>query len=123
MIITMEVVRLSRMAERMNVMKAMRHNSFFLLRVCNVSRTKLNPPFWSTSSTIVIAPMRKKSVVAVAPRWRSISALTTNALASPTAVARYCAGSIMKMVQQTTNISSAMAALFTFVTLSMAMQK
>ena len=72
---------------------------------------------------MVIAPIRKNSVVEVEPRCRSISSLTMRAFPSPMAAARYCAGSIMKSVQQTTNISSAMAALFTFVTLSMAMQK
>ena len=84
-IITIEVVRLSRMAERMKVMKAMRHSRAFLLLVCSVSRTKLKPPFWSTSSTMVIAPMRKNSVVAVLPRWCSMTVLTAEAIWSPTA--------------------------------------
>jgi len=75
-IITIDVVRLSRMADRMNVMNAMRQSSFFLLLVFIVSLTKLNPPFWSTSSTIVIAPMRKNSVVDVLPRCFSIMAVT-----------------------------------------------
>ena len=73
MIITIDVVRLSRMAERMNVMQAIRHSSALLLVVCNVSRTKLKPPFWSTSSTMVMAPIRKKSVVPVLPRWCSMT--------------------------------------------------
>ena len=73
-IITIEVVRLSSIADRKNVMNAMRHNSFRLLRVCIVSRTKLNPPFWSTSSTIVIAPIKKNRVVDVLPKCRSITA-------------------------------------------------
>ena len=68
MIITIDVVRLSRMAERIKVMNAMRHRSALLLLVLSMSRTKLKPPFWSTTSTMVIAPMRKKSVVAVLPR-------------------------------------------------------
>ena len=68
MIITMDVVRLSRMADRMKVMKAMRHSSARFDLVCSVSRTKLKPPFWSTSSTMVMAPIRKNSVVAVLPR-------------------------------------------------------
>ena len=67
-IITMLVVRLSRMAERMNVMKAMRHSSVRLLLVFITPRTQLNPPFWSTISTMVMAPMRKKRVVEVSPR-------------------------------------------------------
>ena len=69
-------------------MKAMRHSSARLLWVCITLRTKLKPPFWSTSSTMVIAPMRKKSVVEVEPRWRSIVSLTTAAIWSPTAVGR-----------------------------------
>ena len=68
MIITMDVVRLSRMADRMKVMKAMRQSRARFDFVCSVSRTKLNPPFWSTSSTMVMAPIRKNSVVAVLPR-------------------------------------------------------
>ena len=86
-IITIDVVRLSRMADRMNVMKAMRHSSDLLLLVCSVSRTKLKPPFWSTSSTMVMAPMRKNSVVLVEPRWCSMTELTAEAFISPMAVA------------------------------------
>ena len=122
MIITIEVVRLSRMAERMNVIKAIRHSKAFLLFVCKVSRTKLKPPFWSTSSTIVMAPIRKNSVVDVLPRCFSITSLTARAVWSPMAVEMYWPGSIIKRVQQPTNISKAMAALFTFVTLSRAIQ-
>ena len=123
MIMTIDVVRLSSMAERKKVMNAMRHSNTFLLLVWRVSLTKLNPPFWSTSSTIVMAPMRKNSVVAVLPRWGSISALTMAAFISPMASTRYCDGSIMNSVQHTTNMSKAMAALLIFVTLSMAMRK
>ena len=72
---------------------------------------------------MVIAPMRKNSVVAVDPRCRSISVLTTWAFISPMAAARYCDGSIMNSVQHATNMSRAIAALFTLVTLSMAMKK
>ena len=68
MIITMLVVRLSRMAERMNVKKAMRHSNARLLFVFITLRTQLKPPFWSTISTMVMAPIRKKSVVEVSPR-------------------------------------------------------
>ena len=123
MIITMDVVRLSSIAERIKVMKAIRHSRAFLLFVFSVSLTKLKPPFWSTSSTIVIAPMRKNSVVAVLPRWCSMASLTTDGILSPMAAERYCDGSHMKIVQQPTNMSNAIAALFTFVTLSMAMKK
>ena len=84
---TMLVVRLSRMADRMKVMKAMRQSSLRLERVCMVSRTKLKPPFWSTSSTMVMAPIRKKSVVEVEPKWCSITSLTACATLSPTAPA------------------------------------
>ena len=88
-IITMDVVRLSRIADNMNVMKAMRQSRAFLLLVFRVSRTKLKPPFWSTSSTIVMAPIRKNSVVAVLPRWCSIVSLTTVPILSPMAVEMY----------------------------------
>ena len=83
--ITMAVVMLSRMAERKNVMKAMRHSRARLLLEAMMPLTKLNPPFWSTTSTMVIAPIRKNSVVAVLPRWRSITSLTAEATFSPTA--------------------------------------
>ena len=75
-IITMEVVRLSRMALRIKVMMAIRHSNERLLFVFSVSLTKLKPPFWSTSSTMVMAPIRKKSVVPVSPRCSSIILLT-----------------------------------------------
>ena len=88
MIITIEVVRLSRMALRMNVMKAIRQSSARFDFVFSVSRTKLKPPFWSTSSTMVIAPIRKKSVVAVEPRWCSMVVLTTDAFNAPIASGR-----------------------------------
>ena len=88
MIITIEVVRLSRMAERMKVMKAIRQSSARFDLVFSVSRTKLKPPFWSTSSTMVMAPIRKKSVVAVEPKCRSISVLTTEAFKLPMAAGR-----------------------------------
>ena len=68
MIITMLVVRLSRMAERKKVSKAMRHSSVRLLLLFITPRTQLNPPFWSTISTMVMAPMRKNSVVEVSPK-------------------------------------------------------
>ena len=86
---TMLVVRLSRMADKMKVMKAMRQSRLRLLRVLIMLRTKLKPPFWSTSSTIVMAPMRKNSVVAVLPRCFSITSLTAKAVWSPTATAMY----------------------------------
>ena len=76
---------MSRMAERMNVMKAIRHSSARFDLVCNVSRTKLKPPFWSTNSTMVIAPIRKNSVVAVEPRWCSMTELTAEAMLEPMA--------------------------------------
>ena len=45
MIITMLVVRLSRIAERKNVRKAMRHSSVRLPLLFITPRTQLNPPF------------------------------------------------------------------------------
>ena len=68
MIITILVVRLSKMAERKKVIKAILHISLRLERVFRASRTKLKPPFESTISTIVIAPIRKNSVPAASPR-------------------------------------------------------
>ena len=70
---TMEVVRLSRMADRKNVMNAMRHMSLRLERVFIVSRTKLKPPLESTISTMVMAPIRKNSVPAASPKWCSMT--------------------------------------------------
>ena len=87
-IITIEVVRLSRMAERKKVMKAMRQSRVRLLWVCITSRTKLKPPFWSTSSTMVMAPIRKNKVVDVEPRCCSMTSLTTVANCSPVAIGR-----------------------------------
>ena len=65
---TIEVVRLSRMADRKKVIKAMRHMSLRLERVFMASRTKLKPPLESTISTMVMAPIRKKRVPAASPR-------------------------------------------------------
>ena len=87
MIITMDVVRLSRMAEMKKVMNAIRQSSARLLCVCIVVRTKLKPPFWSTSSTIVMAPIRKKSVVEVLPKCPSMT-LAPAAAACPSATDR-----------------------------------
>ena len=78
----MLVVRLSRMAERKKVMKAMRHMSERLLVVIIVSRTKLKPPFLSTISTMVMAPIRKKSVSLVSPRWFLSTSLTIRVMFS-----------------------------------------
>ena len=80
--ITMAVVMLSRMAERKNVRMVIRHSRARLLLVFIMSRTKLKPPYWSTVSTIVIAPMRKNSVVAVLPRWPSMAELAVEAMSS-----------------------------------------
>ena len=119
----MLVVRLSSTAERINVMNAILHNSFFFVRVFRVSLTKLKPPFWSTSSTMVIAPIRKNSVVAVLPKCRSITSATARAFPLSTMPGIYCDGSIINKVQHNTNISRAIAALLIFVTLSMAIKK
>ena len=75
-IITILVVRLSRMAERKKVRKAMRHSRARFDFVFITLRTQLNPPFWSTISTIVMAPIRKKRVVAVSPRCSWIIPVT-----------------------------------------------
>ena len=83
MIITIEVVRLSRMAERKKVMKTILHMSLRLERVFIVSRTKLKPPFESTISTMVMAPIRKNSVSAVSPRLILIFSLTCENTSAP----------------------------------------
>ena len=117
----MLVVRLSRMALRIKVRNASRHNRVCLLLVRKGSRTKLNPPFWSTTSTIAIAPIRKKIVVAVSPKWCSIRSLTCDIRSPGATPGRYCPGSSVKMVQHTTNINKAIAALLTRVKLSSVM--
>ena len=81
-IITMEVVRLSSTAERISVMKPIFHSSAPLLLDFSTLRTKLNPPYWSTTSTMVMAPMRKNSVVPASPRFFSIVALSNSVLSS-----------------------------------------
>ena len=97
----MLVVRLSRMAERMKVMKAMRHRSARFDFVFITPRTQLKPPFWSTISTMVMAPMRKKSVVEVSPRCSWMMDVTFSAIPAMPPVysgcmaARYCMGSNM----------------------------
>ena len=82
---TILVVKLSKMADRKKVMNAMRHNSPRLFFVFITSLTKLKPPFWSTISTIVIAPIKKNKVVEVLPKCFSMTSLTAEATWSPTA--------------------------------------
>ena len=73
---------------------------------------------------MVIAPIKKKSVVEVLPKCFSITSLTARGMLSPNkAAGKYCSGPNIKIVQHPTNISSAMAALLIFVTLSMAIMK
>ena len=69
MIITiiMAVVMLSRTAERKNVMSVSFHSSPTLLFDTNFSRTKSKPPFVSTTSTMTMAPRRKKRISDVSP--------------------------------------------------------
>ena len=76
MIMTMVVVMLSSMALRKKAMNEIFHSRARFDSVCNALRTKLKPPFWSTISTMVIAPIRKNSVVDVLPRWASMMELT-----------------------------------------------
>ena len=64
---------LSRMADRKKVRNVMLQSRARLLRVDSMLRTKLKPPYWSTVSTMVMAPIRKKRVVAVLPRWPSMT--------------------------------------------------
>lgn len=67
-IITMLVVRLSRMAERIKVMMVILQSSARLFLVARASCTKKKPPLASTISTIVMAPIRKKRISHVSPR-------------------------------------------------------
>ena len=68
MTITMAVVMLSSTAERKNVKIVSFHNSPVFDRDFRLFLTKLNPPFASTTSTIAIAPSRKKRISEVSPR-------------------------------------------------------
>ena len=70
-------------AERKKVINAILHISLRLERVFSVSRTKLNPPFESTISTMVIAPIRKNSVDEVSPRWSSMISVAFLIMSSP----------------------------------------
>ena len=100
--ITMLVVRLSSMAERKKVIKAMRHNRARFDFVFITLRTQLKPPFWSTISTMVMAPMRKNSVVEVSPRCSCIIVVTFSCTPEPSPTmksgcirVRNCVGSTM----------------------------
>ena len=118
MMSTMLVVRLSSTALKKNVKIAILHNRRRLLVVLSASRTKLNPPFWSTTSTIVIAPIKKNNVVEVSPRLLSRARLA--AASAFSVLGKYNSGDIITSVQQATNMKSATAALFTLVTFSSA---
>ena len=70
--ITMEVVRLSKTADMKKARMEMTHSSFTLLVVEILSVIMRKPPSVSMSSTIVIAPIRKKRISAISPRaWMS----------------------------------------------------
>ena len=66
--ITIEVVMLSRMADMKKARIQMTHSNFTFFVVAILSVMILNPPCVSISSTMVIAPSRKKMISAVSPR-------------------------------------------------------
>ena len=64
----MDVVRLSRRAEKKNDTNPRIQNSFSLLVVFILSVTTLNPPWMSIISTIVIAPIKKKRILDISDK-------------------------------------------------------
>ncbi len=70
--ITIVVVMLSSTADRKNVNMQSTHSSERFLRVVMLSVRTVNPPCTSTSSTIVMAPIRKKRVCVMSPRLSTI---------------------------------------------------
>ena len=67
--ITIEVVRLSRTAEKKNVKRLRIQISFTLLDVLMRSVMTLNPSCASTNSTMVMAPSRKKRMELMSSMW------------------------------------------------------
>ena len=63
-----DAVRLSNNAEKKNATNPSIQNSLSLLVVLIRSVTTLNPPCISIISTIVIAPIRKKSILDISER-------------------------------------------------------
>ena len=88
MIITILVVQIVEDAERKKVRIAIRQRSARFDLVFITLRTQLNPPFWSTISTMVIAPIRKKSVVAVSPRCSWMIPVTFSTIHSTACIIR-----------------------------------
>lgn len=74
--ITMAVVRLSSRAERKNEIPVMINNSLRLLVVFIFWVMISKPLCESISSTIVIAPNKKKRMEAVSPKWCSNASFT-----------------------------------------------
>ena len=64
----MDVVRLSRRAEKKNDTNPRIQNNFNLLVVFILSVTTLNPPWMSIISTIVIAPIKKKRILDISDK-------------------------------------------------------
>ena len=90
MTITMDVVRLSSVADKKKVTIITLHSRACLLRVANFCLTKLKPPLLSTTSTMVIAPSRKKSISLVSPTCSTkrefITAFLKSSNATPSGV-------------------------------------
>ena len=109
--ITIDVVRLSSIADKKKVIKQIIHNSFRLLVVVILWVTILKPLWVAISSTMVMAPSRKKIISAMLPKWCCSC--------SPTA---WLSGLLRAyIVQQTTANNNALAPLFTFSGCSRAM--
>ena len=78
MTMTMVVVRLSSTADRKNAMMQIIHNSLRFWRVVIRSVMMENPPCTSMSSTMVMAPTRKKRVEDISPMCSIIFTLRIN---------------------------------------------
>ena len=64
----MDVVRLSRIAEKKNAINPKIHNNLNLLVVLIIDVTTRNPPCKSINSTIVIAPIKKNNMLDISPK-------------------------------------------------------
>ncbi len=118
--ITMEVVRLSKAAEKKKVVKAKIHISFTLFVVVILSVTTPKPPWASINSTMVIAPKRKNKIPAISARCSINSSLIKwlnppASCACSTVPLKISGAPIISTVQQSTPVSSAEADLSIFI--------
>lgn len=112
-IMTIVVVRLSKIADRKKLTNPTIHSNVRFLFPRKNAATQSNPSCASMISTIVIAPMRKNRMPAISATF-SISSVLTILLSD---------GSSMHRVQQTTPVRMAVAALFTCNTFSSAIRQ